>query len=172
MNLYQLTEAFEEDTRNLTVLFANGEIDEETFQDTLDGFGGDVEKKCLNVAKYIKNIEAEANAIKEESRKMTQRAKTLQTSSDYYRSYLLRAMLKTNLKQIKNSFFPLRIKSSQKVELSGSLDNVDREFTKRPARELDKSVAKKQLIEDRDLDSKNKIDRGFKFAKVDYLFIG
>lgn len=170
MNLFELSDRFENDVDALTAMYEAGELSKELFDDTMEGLGGDVKKKCVNIAKHIRNKEALANGINEEIKKMGKRAKTAQATADYFSAYLLKYMLDNNVNKIESDCFNIHRKTSEKVELSGSIDNVATEFVKTPKRELMRGPARKQLLEDRE--KKIDIDRGFGFVLADYIKIG
>ena len=72
------------------------EIDEETGEilnaDELDSLAMAREEKLENIGLYIKNIEAEAKAIKAEKENMAARQKRLENKSDSLRGYLANAL--------------------------------------------------------------------------------
>jgi hypothetical protein len=49
------------------------EVDEQTMLDTLEGLGGELEAKAVNVIKYQQNLTATVEAIKEAEQKMAAR---------------------------------------------------------------------------------------------------
>jgi Siphovirus Gp157 len=87
-SLYELTQEFLEIRAQLEDL----DIDEETFQDTLDSYSGDIQDKADNVMKYIKELEARAKARKEEAKRLNGLA-----SSDLKKAENLKKYLTGNL---------------------------------------------------------------------------
>ena len=64
MTIYELTEQ----AAQLYALLESGEIDEQIFNDTLEAMGA--EEKIKNCCYIIKQLEADAKALKEEKEKL------------------------------------------------------------------------------------------------------
>ena len=62
MKLYELSREYE----TLSNLWETGEIPDEAARDTLEGIAGEAEEKADNIACMVKNLNAEAKAMKEE----------------------------------------------------------------------------------------------------------
>ena len=60
MTLYELTGQFLE----VNEMAENGEIDEETMQDTLESIECEIEVKAENYAKVIRNLESDMESLK------------------------------------------------------------------------------------------------------------
>ncbi len=70
------------------------------------------EAKALNVARYIKNLEAEAAAVTEAGKRMDARAKTLKRQAEHLREYLKNQIEITGLKPPHAADLTLRIQSN------------------------------------------------------------
>lgn len=95
MNLYQLS------TEYLDALDALTDADDlppEAIADTLEGMAGEWADKALNVARYVRNLEVEANAIKDAIRGMDTRMKAASTKAERLKAYLLDELERTGLK--------------------------------------------------------------------------
>ena len=46
------------------------DMEEQTISDTLESIGGDLQEKSVNVAKYFRNMEADADKIEEAAKQM------------------------------------------------------------------------------------------------------
>lgn len=84
MTLYELSDAY---AAFMAALEA-GEIPEETVADTLEGLTSSIEEKVDNIACLIKNLEANAGAIKEEAKALAARADAKKKHADRLRQYL------------------------------------------------------------------------------------
>lgn len=85
----------------LAALDALAEIDDlpaEAIADTLDGLAGAWEDKALNVARYVRNLEAEAAAIDEAKKRMEARAKAAANQAARLKAYLKTELERTGLK--------------------------------------------------------------------------
>ncbi len=58
--LYQIADQYLQDMQMLQ----ERDLDDQTFADTLESLSGDLEVKATNVAMFIRNLEASADAIK------------------------------------------------------------------------------------------------------------
>lgn len=89
MTLFEINASIE---NAIETMFAN--VDQETGEvlsedvEMLDQLNAAKEDKIDNIACYIKNLEAEAEAIKNEAKKLNQRAKVAQNKADRLKSYL------------------------------------------------------------------------------------
>ncbi len=95
LRLYELS------TEYLQALEALSELDDlpsEAIADTLEGLSGAWEDKALNVARFVRNLEAEATAIEEAKKRMEVRARVTQHKAARLRQYLLGELEKTGLR--------------------------------------------------------------------------
>jgi len=96
MKLYELTGQYEE----ITNLLYDGEADEQTVLDTLESIDGEIEDKADNYAKIIKNMLADAEAVKEEEERLHKRRMSLENRVKW-----LKETLKANLEFIGKTKF-------------------------------------------------------------------
>jgi hypothetical protein len=87
-----------------------GEVPEEAINDTLEGIEGDFEDKADNIACFIKSLNAEAKAIREEMDALSERMKSKQAKADKLTDYLFVCMNALNLKKLETTRNLLQIK--------------------------------------------------------------
>lgn len=95
LKLYDLTSDY------LDALDALAEIEDlppEAIADTLEGLAGAWEDKALNVARYVRNLEAEAVAIEEAKNRMGARGKAAANQAARLKAYLKAELERTGLK--------------------------------------------------------------------------
>jgi hypothetical protein len=95
LKLYELSADY------LAALEGLAEIDDlppEAIADTLEGIVGAWEDKALNVARYVRTLEAEAGAIDEAKKRMDARAKAAAGLAAKLKAYLKAELEKTGLK--------------------------------------------------------------------------
>lgn len=95
IRLYELSADY------LNALDALADLDDlppEVITDTLEALAGVWEDKALNVARYIRNLEAEADAIEEAKKRMEIRAKTMTNRAARLKDYLKAELERTGLK--------------------------------------------------------------------------
>jgi hypothetical protein len=94
LKLYELSADY------LAALNALAEIEDlppEAIADTLEGLVGAWEDKALNVARYVRNLEAEAAAIEEARKRMDVRAKATANQAARLKAYLEAELKRTGL---------------------------------------------------------------------------
>ena len=91
MNLYELTNelrTFNEMAAEMTP----EKLTDQVYTDTLDGLSGAYDDKAEGWCKYIKNVDAEAKAVKEEAQRLMARAKALENHRDKMKNTLYQSM--------------------------------------------------------------------------------
>lgn len=108
--LYEITDQY---ARLMTFIAENdGEITEAE-QVQLKELQGEINIKGENIAKLIKNLSADEVAFKEESKRLSARAKSLKNRIDWLKIYLKYEMLRMNVRDIKGEVLTVRIRPSQ-----------------------------------------------------------
>ena len=93
----------------------------------LDNIEASFNDKAVNVAMYIRNQEAEAEAIDEATKAMTARSKALKAKAGRMKQYLLDEMKATQTTQIRCPFFAVSVRQnpySVKIALGTSLPDA------------------------------------------------
>lgn len=108
LTLYEVADQYLGDLRKLQEM----DIDDKTFEDTLEGLSGDLEVKATNVALFIRNLEANADAIKAAEKSMADRRKAVEAKVDRIRQYLLDNMLRTGISKIECPYFVLSVRKN------------------------------------------------------------
>lgn len=106
MKLYEIA------SEVLEVLHALENDEEADYTDTLEALGMEFEQKADNVACYIKQIKAEAEAIKEEEKKLAERRKSKEKEAERLEAYLYHHMQLVGLNKIESSRNVLQIKKT------------------------------------------------------------
>jgi hypothetical protein len=144
LNLYQLSSKYIEALDFLT----DPEMDLpiEAINDTLEGLSGGLEDKAINLAKFLRNLEATAEAIKEAEADMAKRRKAFENRVKWLKSYLKDSMENTGITKIECPFFKLSIqKNPASVEVFD--ENLIPEQFKEPVTtwKIDKNAIKEAL---------------------------
>lgn len=143
LTLYQISDSYLSDVRKLQEL----DLDEQTFLDTLEGLSGDLEVKATNVAMFVKNLEASAEAIKHAEKQMADRRKAIEAKAERIRNYILENMVKTGIQKIECPYFVLSVRKNPPavdVLLSQSIPDEYFDIPEPPAPVLNK----KRLADD------------------------
>ena len=110
LSLYELSSTYLEALEVLTDPEADLPI--EAVNDTLEGLSGGLEDKAVNVAKFLRNMEATAQAIKDAEAKMAKRRKSLENRVTWMKSYLKGSMEHTGITKIECPYFKIAIQSN------------------------------------------------------------
>ncbi len=106
--LYQITQQY----RELERLDPSEDLPAEVIRDTLEALGGELEAKATNVARFVLNVEAMAEAVENASKAMKERAARIRRRADAVREYLRMNMQGAGIKKIEAVEFTLTLKKN------------------------------------------------------------
>ena len=113
MKLYQISDAIRQALDHI-------ELDEETGEilsaDELHAVEAEAADKIEATALYLRELDAEAKAAKEEADRMLARVKSMQKRSDYLKAMLLNALHATG--KVKTARVTVSIRTTQAVEIA------------------------------------------------------
>lgn len=138
--LYEIKNEFNE----LLLMADEQGLSLDDIKDTLDGIEFEFEEKADSIAKLIRTLVANADAVKEEKERLAKREKTARNSAESLKKYLEAMMITTDKKSFKTTLFSFRIQKnapSLKIEVE---DLVPEEYL---IKQPDK-VDKKRLLND------------------------
>ena len=124
------------------------EIDEQTFADTLEGLSGELEIKATNVAMFIRNLEASADAIKVAEKAMADRRKLIESKANRLKEYLLENVVRTGITKIESPHFVLSVRKNPPAVDVFNQDMIPDEYfdiPEPPAPSLNKNRLKEDL---------------------------
>jgi len=101
-----------QDFRAVAEKLADMDLDEQTLADTLEGMAGELEVKATNTAMMIRNLEANAAAIKEAEAAMAARRKALENRAARVKDYLLANMLVAGIQKVESPYFKLAVREN------------------------------------------------------------
>lgn len=126
--LYVLADEYVSAAQKLAEL----DLDDQTVADTLEGLTGDLEVKATNVAMFVRNLEATAEAIKDAEAKMAARRKALEARAGRIRDYLKAQMERCAIQKIESPYFTLAIRQNPPAVHVEAPELVPDEFKKSP----------------------------------------
>lgn len=118
--MYQLKEAY---ASLLEQLYDSD--NPEAVLDTLEALEEAIEDKAEGYATIIAQFEAEAELHKQEAKKQTEWAKSLESKADFMRSKLFQAMQETGKSKIETPNHKISIRKSGTRPLKWKVDNVE-----------------------------------------------
>lgn len=146
--LFQIGEQYTNALKIIEQMFDDGCSEEELNEALclLDGVESDFNAKAVNVAMYIRNLQAEENAINEAKKAMDAREKAIKNKRESLTAYLLNQMLLTNTKQVKCPYFVISTRTNApSVKVDGNADLPDSLLLPPKPREPDKKAIKEML---------------------------
>jgi hypothetical protein len=106
--LYIIGEEYQE----LLWMMAEGQIEENLFNEFLEDVSADFSKKSANVASFFLSLESQAAEVKLAEQRMNTRRKSLEKNAKKLRDYLLNQMQLINMKEISTPEFLIRIRNN------------------------------------------------------------
>ena len=108
MKLYELVGQYAELMQHLE----DPDYDPETLQDTLEGIEGELEDKADGYAKVMKNMMTDVNALREEAKRMTERATSIENNIKRMKTILYQSMKATGKTKFKGEKFSFWIQKN------------------------------------------------------------
>lgn len=123
------------------------DLPEEVIADTLEGLGGDLQEKSVNVAKYFRNLEAMADQIKQAEAQMASRRKAIEKRASSLKQYLQANMERAGITKIESPWFVVSIKKNPDAVQVDDESLIPRDYFKEiPASyQLDKTLVKSAI---------------------------
>lgn len=113
----------------------------EVVNDTLESMLGDIQVKATNVAMFVRNLETQAEAIRDAEKQMAARRKAIEHRAEQIKDYLLYNMQRTEIKEISCPYFSIKRKLNPgKVILHGAVPEQFLRYPEPPPPEADKKA--------------------------------
>lgn len=127
MNLYELTEQY----LALQEMAYDPEVDEQVFQDTMEGLWGEIEDKADCYAKIILGMKADIEALRAEEMRLAARRKGLETRSSQLKDNLEANMRDMGKMKFKTALFSFNIQKNgglQPLVIDGLIEDIPGRF--------------------------------------------
>lgn len=138
MRLYELTEAY----KNIWDLVEDGDVDPQALEATLKQVEEDINAKAGNIAKLIKSIEAEAQVIRLEEKRLSDRRRALENKKDCIKRYLEEQLASAGIDKVKTPLFTVSIQNN-----SPSVELIDESLIPEKYVVITRTFAKKEILE-------------------------
>ena len=106
MKLYELNQQYKQ------LQEMADDLDPMTLKDTLESIKESIEDKAENTAKLIRSWEAEANAIKEEEKRLANRRKSLENNAKNSKEYLFEQLRIAGIEKVKRPTITVSISNN------------------------------------------------------------
>lgn len=139
MNLYEMTT----NAMALYELLTSGEIDEQTFNDTLEAMG--TEEKLESYCKVIRQLEADAEMLKAEKERITNKQKVAENSIARMKTAIANFMHAQNTDKSSAGIFSVALSTSKAVSIVDE-SKIPVRFLVEQAPKIDKAAIRKELL--------------------------
>lgn len=123
MTLYELTAQFSE----LLDMAQDGEVDEQTLLDTMEGLDGEIEEKADGYAKVIKSLEGNVSAIDSEVKRLNDKKRVVNNNIKKMKDNLKSSMEIVGKRKFKTDLFSFNIAKNgglQPLEIVGKIPDA------------------------------------------------
>ena len=125
------------------------EVDEETGEiinaADLDAVEAEAHEKLESTALYVRELNAEADALKDEIERLTDRRRSLEKRSTFLKGLMLQGIDAMGATKLKTPMVTISVRTSKAVELDAdALDKIPESFV-RVKREADKTAIKSAI---------------------------
>lgn len=141
LTLYELTQEYME----LLAMLEDPDTDEAVILDTLEGVGGELEEKADNYARVMRQMDADAAAIKVEEERLHNRRKSLENRSVWLKQRLQSVMEVTGKTKFKTELFSFGIQNNPASVVIDDEKMIPTEFLIPQAPKIDKTAIKDAL---------------------------
>lgn len=139
MNLFELTENYVK----FFTEFENADEITEEMQEMANNLNVEIEEKCDNYAKMIKNLEADVEAFKNQEKIFNEKRKTAENKVKWLKQNLQASMEQTGRKKVKTNLFSFNIqKNAPSLEITNE-NNIDDSYYV-----IERKLNKKELLKD------------------------
>lgn len=128
MNLFEISQDFRDVFDQLALLMEEEDTPERNEMlsaawDTIDGIEGMMNQKIENAVMYLRELEADADAITAESKRLSERAKIKENAAKNLKAYILTAMQRTDTKTIETARCKVTVKLNPEAVTFESKEN-------------------------------------------------
>lgn len=145
MTLYEMTA----NAIYLYDLLSNGDIDEQTVNDSLEGM--DVAGKLEDYCKVIRQLEADAAAYKAEKDRLAAKQKKAEDAVERLEAAVLNYMSATNTEKVKCGVFDVKVKQSKAANIVNA-DEISPEYMIQQPPKIDRAAIRKALMSGKAVD--------------------
>jgi len=145
--LYEISTEYANVLNNLEIN-EDGEIEN---IEELEKVQGEFKDKAEAVALYIKNLNSDADAIKEEADKLAERSKAKSNKADRLKKYLGEAMLSLDQTKIETPKVALSFRKSEKVNILDSFSIPQQYLTRKVEEKPNLTEIKKAIKEGKEV---------------------
>ena len=126
MKLYEITGAMT-DTLDIFLESDREEMDQEFYQESMDLLKNELRNKSSNIIKYLRNLDAETIAIKDELDRLTKAKKSRERKSKSLKEYLVNTMTFLDKSKIESDIGTYGLRKSHPLVIL-DINKIPKEF--------------------------------------------
>lgn len=139
MNLFELTENYVK----FFTEFENADEVTEEMQEMADNLNVEIEEKCDNYGKMIRNLEADVEAFKNQEKIFNEKRKSAENKVKWLKQNLQASMEQTGRKKVKTKLFTVSLqKNAPSLEITNE-NNIDDSYYV-----IERKLNKRELLSD------------------------
>lgn len=139
MNLFELTENYVK----FFTEFENADEVTEEMQEMADNLNVEIEEKCDNYAKMIRNLEADVEAFKNQEKIFNEKRKSGENKISWLKKNLQSSMEQTGRKKVETELFTISIQKNKPALEITDENNIDDSYYI-----IERKLNKKELLSD------------------------
>ena len=150
-NIFELTEQWQV----LREMASDPDVDPQIWADTMEGLEGELEYKADGYAKVMADMDAEADGLDKQIKRLQERKKTLETHKDALKKNLEMMMRATGKTKFKTELFSFGIQknpASLKINDGITYNDVPAEYLKFIDPDIDKAKVKEAIKNGQEFD--------------------
>lgn len=137
MKLYEMTQEYNQ----LLEMMNDPDASPEAIQEVLSSLEGQIEQKAENIAKVIKSMEADIEAISNEEKRLQAKRKALENHKEGLKQYLQQSLEQVGLNKVKTALFNIGIQNNP-----ASVEIVDEEAIPEVFVTWEKKILKSDIL--------------------------
>jgi hypothetical protein len=114
-SLYNLTNQFLDILDQISWHYDENEIDQQVINDTMEAMQAPIEEKVENIVKYMKSLEALADAKKLEAKRLSDSASSDLKKVEWFKNYMADNLKKANITKLQAGVFSLGFRKGTEV---------------------------------------------------------
>lgn len=141
---------YELKTDYLRLLELEEEVDPEAFQDALDNLTDEINTKAENIAAVLKQMEADANMLKDEEARLKKRRIAIENNHKRLKEYLKNELEVMDIEKVKTPKFTITVRNNPVKVVIKDEDLIPADY-KIPKYSVDKKTLKEALLNGEDI---------------------
>lgn len=164
MNLYELTNKYQELLNYLQSVDVTDEEQAESFKNTLESLDGAIEDKAENIVHVLQQLKYDEEAVSKEITRLQAKKRALSNNQRNLKEYLKDTMEFTGKTKIKSPFFSIWVQKNRPSVIVEDIDKIPKEFIReKTTTTVDKTELAKVLVDQKIVGARLETTTGVRF---------